>query len=42
MSSFWELFKTNLRVTYRNRGGIFWTLVMPAFIYIALSVLPTG
>ncbi len=40
--SFWQLFKTNLRVIYRNRSGIFWTLVMPAFIYIALSILPIG
>src|SRR3989344_2399300 len=40
--SFWELFKTNLRIIYRNINGLFWTLVMPAFIYIALSVLPVG
>lgn len=42
MSSFSELFKTNLRVIYRNTSGIFWTLVMPGFIYVALSVLPIG
>jgi ABC-2 type transport system permease protein len=40
--SFWELFKTNLRVIYRDTGGIFWTLAMPLFIYIAVSVLPIG
>ena len=26
----------------RNKSGIFWTLLMPAFIYFALSVLPIG
>jgi ABC-2 type transport system permease protein len=40
--SFFELFKTNLRVSYRNYAGIFWTIGMPGFIYIALSVLPIG
>jgi ABC-2 type transport system permease protein len=41
-TSFYQLFLTNLRLIYRNVSGIFWTLVMPAFIYIALSVLPIG
>ena len=40
--SFWELFKANLKVVYRNRAGFFWTVVMPAGIYMALSVLPIG
>lgn len=32
----------NLRLIYRNRQGIFWTILMPVFIYVALSVLPIG
>lgn len=40
--SFSQLFLTNLRLVYRNVAGIFWTIVMPAFIYVALSVLPIG
>lgn len=40
--SFYQLFLTNLRLIYRNVSGIFWTLVMPVFIYVALSVLPIG
>lgn len=42
MSSFLQLFKANLKIVYRNRSGAFWTLVLPSFIYIALSVLPVG
>lgn len=42
IKSFTQLFLTNLRLIYRNFGGIFWTLVMPAFIYVALAVLPIG
>ncbi len=42
MNSFIELLKANLKMTVRNRGGIFWTILMPAFIYIALSILPIG
>src|SRR5690242_4442427 len=41
-SSFKQLFLMNLRLVYRNTTGIFFTLVMPAIIYIALSVLPIG
>src|SRR5579872_4819307 len=40
MNSFTQLFKANLKIFYRNRQGFFWTLFMPAAIYIALSVLP--
>jgi len=32
----------NLKLIYRNRAGVFWTIVMPVFIYVALSVLPIG
>src|ERR1051326_4194317 len=41
-SSFWQLFLMNLKLTYRNRAGLFWTIVMPVGIYVALSVLPIG
>ncbi len=41
-SSFKQLFLMNLRLLYRNRTGMFFTLVMPAIIYVALSVLPIG
>lgn len=41
-SSFKQLFLMNLRLVYRNTSGIFFTLVMPAIIYVALSVLPIG
>ncbi len=40
MNSFFELFKANLKIVYRNTGGLFWTVVMPSGLYIALSVLP--
>lgn len=32
----------NLKLVYRNRTGMFFTLVMPLIIYVALSVLPIG
>lgn len=31
-----------MRLVYRNRTGLFFTLVMPTIIYVALSVLPIG
>ena len=40
MNSFKQLFLANLKIFYREKSGFFWTLAMPAFIYIALSVLP--
>ena len=39
-SSFKQLFLMNLRLVYRNTSGLFFTLVMPTIIYVALSVLP--
>jgi ABC-2 type transport system permease protein len=39
-NSFIQLFLANLRILFRNRGGLFWTIAMPAGLYIALSVLP--
>jgi ABC-2 type transport system permease protein len=41
-SSFKQLFLMNLRSIYRNTTGIFFTIVMPSLIYVALSVLPIG
>jgi hypothetical protein len=40
MRSFYQLFVANLKIVLRNRSGVFWTVLMPSFIYIALSVLP--
>ena len=42
MSSFYQLFLANFKMFYREKEGLFWTVLMPAFIYIALSVLPLG
>jgi ABC-2 type transport system permease protein len=41
-SSFWHLFKMNLKLLTRNPTGLFFTIIMPVAIYIALSVLPIG
>jgi ABC-2 type transport system permease protein len=40
MSAFWQLFTSNLKLVYRNTTALFWTLVMPTGLYVALSVLP--
>lgn len=40
--SFRQLFFMNIRLLYRNPTGLFFTLVMPALVYVALSVLPIG
>lgn len=37
---FWQLFITNLKITYRNRSGLFWTVIIPVVIYSTVSVLP--
>ena len=42
MNSFIELFKANLKMIFREKEGFYWTILMPAFIYVALSVLPIG
>lgn len=36
----WQLFIVNLKVIYRNRSGVFWTLMVPAAIYTILALLP--
>jgi ABC-2 type transport system permease protein len=38
--AFLEFFQIHLKLIYRNRAGIFWTVVIPTAIYVALSVLP--
>ncbi|PIR96252.1 MAG: hypothetical protein COT92_02100 [Candidatus Doudnabacteria bacterium CG10_big_fil_rev_8_21_14_0_10_42_18] len=40
MLSIKELFKSNFKIIYRDKSGFFWTVFMPAGIYIALSLLP--
>ena len=42
MNSFWQLFLANFKMFYREKEGFYWTVLMPAFIYIALAVLPIG
>ncbi len=41
-SSFSQLFLANIKILYRNKSGFFWTVAMPGFIYIAVSMLPVG
>ncbi len=38
--SFIELFKANVKILYRDKAGFFWTVAMPAIIYIVLALLP--
>ncbi|HMQ01546.1 MAG TPA: ABC transporter permease [Candidatus Doudnabacteria bacterium] len=40
--SFLQLFLMNFRIIYRNRTGLFFALIMPVLIYVALSLLPIG
>ena len=40
--SFYQLFLMNFRMIYRNRTGLFFTLVMPVIVYVAISILPIG
>ncbi len=42
MNSFWQLFQANFKMFFREKEGFYWTVLMPAFIYIALSLLPIG
>ncbi len=37
---FWQIFTVNIKTIYRNRSGVFWTLIMPVVIYVSVSVLP--
>jgi ABC-2 type transport system permease protein len=38
--AYWEFFKIHLKQIYRNKAGIFWTIVVPVAIYVAVSFLP--
>ncbi len=40
--SFLELLKANLKIVFRDTGGLFWTVALPVVIYVALSLLPIG
>jgi ABC-2 type transport system permease protein len=40
MNSFKQLFLANLKIIYRNNSGLFWTIVVPLGLYVALAVLP--
>ncbi len=40
MNAIFQLTLVNLKMLFRNLGGLFWTLVMPTGLYAALSVLP--
>ncbi len=42
MNSFYQLFLANFKMFYREKEGFYWTVLMPAGIYVALSVLPIG
>src|SRR3989344_3570317 len=38
----WHLFWANFRMIVRNYTGFFWGIVMPAGLYVVLSLLPLG
>jgi len=40
MRPFYQLFLANLKIVYRNRGGLFWSIIVPVGLYIALAALP--
>jgi ABC-2 type transport system permease protein len=40
--AFIELLKANLKIVFRDTGGLFWTVALPVAIYCALSLLPIG
>jgi ABC-2 type transport system permease protein len=42
MNGFYQLFLANLKILSRNMSGMFWTIFLPAFIYVALCILPIG
>lgn len=42
MNSFYQLFKANFKMFYREKEGFYWTVLMPALIYIAISLIPIG
>ncbi len=36
--SFYQLFLANLRVVYRNKSGLFWTVAMPVIFYVIFAL----
>lgn len=42
MNSFYQLFLANLKMFVREKEGFYWTVIMPAIIYVALAVIPIG
>lgn len=38
--TFYILFIANLKIVLRNKRGFFWTVVMPAGVYVIVSILP--
>src|ERR1700734_557133 len=40
MSSFYQLFVSNLKILLRDKTALFWNIVIPLIIYSALSVIP--
>lgn len=38
--SFIELLKANVKIVYRDRAGLFWTIVLPLVIYAGLALFP--
>lgn len=40
MQSFIQLFLVNIKILYRDRGGLFWNIVIPLVVYSSLSVIP--
>lgn len=40
MNSFNQLFLANLKIVYRDAGGLFWTIVLPLVVYAVLALVP--
>lgn len=40
--SFYNLLVANLKIVFRDTGGLFWTIILPVGIYVVLSLLPIG
>jgi ABC-2 type transport system permease protein len=40
MNSFYQLFIANIKMMYRDKGGLFWNIIIPLIIYSSLSVIP--
>ena len=42
MNSFIQLFKANFKMFFREKEGVYWTVLLPAFVYSAVSIIPVG